>query len=258
MLRVERLTKIFDNSTDQIAGGIRDASFDARCRHVLHAARPVRLRQDHDAALHRRARNARRGRHLGRRPRCCSMPPTRINVPVEQRAVGMVFQSYAIWPHMTVAENVCVPASPSRKNRRYSRAEIAEAVKRALADRRSRRLPAAARDAALRRPAAARGAGARDRARAAAAAARRAAVESRRPAARRDARRAQAAAEQDRHHHRLRHARPVRGAGAVGPDRGDRQGPHHADRLAARHLFPPGQSVRRPLRRRDQSAAPAA
>ena len=28
MLRVERLTKIFDNSTDQIAGGIRDASFE--------------------------------------------------------------------------------------------------------------------------------------------------------------------------------------------------------------------------------------
>ena len=27
MLRVERLTKIFENSTDQIAGGIREASF---------------------------------------------------------------------------------------------------------------------------------------------------------------------------------------------------------------------------------------
>ena len=27
MLRVERLTKIFENATDQIAGGIREASF---------------------------------------------------------------------------------------------------------------------------------------------------------------------------------------------------------------------------------------
>ena len=69
MLRVERLTKIFENSTDQIAGGIRDASFAARCRHLLHAARPFRLRQDHHAALHRRARDARRGHDLGRRPR---------------------------------------------------------------------------------------------------------------------------------------------------------------------------------------------
>ena len=33
----------------------------------------------------------------------------RINVPVNRRNVGMVFQSYAIWPHMTVAENVGFP-----------------------------------------------------------------------------------------------------------------------------------------------------
>ena len=30
----------------------------------------------------------------------------RINVPAEQRGLSMVFQSYAIWPHMTVFENV--------------------------------------------------------------------------------------------------------------------------------------------------------
>src|SRR5689334_12435269 len=29
-----------------------------------------------------------------------------INVPPEKRGLGMVFQSYAIWPHMTVAQNV--------------------------------------------------------------------------------------------------------------------------------------------------------
>jgi iron(III) transport system ATP-binding protein len=27
-------------------------------------------------------------------------------VPAERRALGMVFQSYAIWPHMTVFDNV--------------------------------------------------------------------------------------------------------------------------------------------------------
>jgi len=31
------------------------------------------------------------------------------NVPVYQRGVGMVFQSYAIWPHLTVFENVAYP-----------------------------------------------------------------------------------------------------------------------------------------------------
>ncbi len=30
----------------------------------------------------------------------------RIDLPVEQRALGLVFQSYALWPHRTVADNV--------------------------------------------------------------------------------------------------------------------------------------------------------
>ena len=30
-------------------------------------------------------------------------------VPPENRELGMVFQSYAIWPHMTVYENVALP-----------------------------------------------------------------------------------------------------------------------------------------------------
>jgi iron(III) transport system ATP-binding protein len=34
---------------------------------------------------------------------------SRIAVPPERRNVGMVFQSYAIWPHMTVFQNVAYP-----------------------------------------------------------------------------------------------------------------------------------------------------
>src|SRR5215470_10659360 len=30
----------------------------------------------------------------------------RVNVPAERRGLSMVFQSYAIWPHMTVFDNV--------------------------------------------------------------------------------------------------------------------------------------------------------
>lgn len=33
----------------------------------------------------------------------------RVAVPPEKRKLGMVFQSYAIWPHMTVFENVAYP-----------------------------------------------------------------------------------------------------------------------------------------------------
>ena len=32
-----------------------------------------------------------------------------IFLPPEKRDIGMVFQSYAIWPHMTVAQNVAYP-----------------------------------------------------------------------------------------------------------------------------------------------------
>ncbi|MBI4860995.1 MAG: ABC transporter ATP-binding protein, partial [Candidatus Riflebacteria bacterium] len=38
-----------------------------------------------------------------------SAPRERIFVPPERRKLGMVFQSYALWPHMTVTQNVAYP-----------------------------------------------------------------------------------------------------------------------------------------------------
>jgi ABC-type Fe3+/spermidine/putrescine transport system ATPase subunit len=52
----------------------------------------------------------------------------RINLPPEKRNIGMVFQSYAIWPHMTVAQNVAFPL----KVRRLDAATIRERVRAAL------------------------------------------------------------------------------------------------------------------------------
>ena len=51
-----------------------------------------------------------------------------INVPAEQRGLSMVFQSYAIWPHMTVFENVAY----GLRVRRKAAAEIEEKVRDAL------------------------------------------------------------------------------------------------------------------------------
>jgi ABC-type sugar transport system ATPase subunit len=36
-------------------------------------------------------------------------------VPAYKRAIGMVFQSYAIWPHLTVLENVAFPLRVSKE-----------------------------------------------------------------------------------------------------------------------------------------------
>jgi iron(III) transport system ATP-binding protein len=51
-----------------------------------------------------------------------------IHLPAEQRGLSMVFQSYAIWPHMTVFENVAY----GLRVRRKSAAEIKEKVQHAL------------------------------------------------------------------------------------------------------------------------------
>ena len=39
----------------------------------------------------------------------------RINVPAEKRNIGIVFQDYAVWPHMTVIENVSYPLKKQRR-----------------------------------------------------------------------------------------------------------------------------------------------
>jgi iron(III) transport system ATP-binding protein len=51
-----------------------------------------------------------------------------VNRPPERRQIGMVFQSYAVWPHMSVAQNVGFPL----RIRRVAAAEIAERVGKAL------------------------------------------------------------------------------------------------------------------------------
>lgn len=56
------------------------------------------------------------------------MSSRRFSLPPNKRNVGMVFQSYAIWPHMSVAQNVAFPL----KARRFSKTEITERVQRAL------------------------------------------------------------------------------------------------------------------------------
>ncbi|MCC7346122.1 MAG: ABC transporter ATP-binding protein [Variibacter sp.] len=52
----------------------------------------------------------------------------RINLMPEARELGIVFQSYAVWPHMTVAENVGFPL----KVRKVGKAEMRERVVKIL------------------------------------------------------------------------------------------------------------------------------
>ena len=64
--------------------------------------------------------------HLCGKP--VSIKSKNLYVPPEDRGLGMVFQSFAVWPHMNIFENVAFPL----RVRKVPKAEMAERVKMAL------------------------------------------------------------------------------------------------------------------------------
>ena len=98
-----------------------------RRRRVLHAARPVGLREDDDAADDRRLRAPRR-RHdqLGGED-ITDRPPY-------ARDVNTVFQDYALFPHMTVAENVGYGLQGEGREARRAGARVGEVLERVRLD----------------------------------------------------------------------------------------------------------------------------
>ena len=52
-----------------------------------------------------------------------------IFVPPEKRQIGMVFQSYAIWPHMTVFENVAYPLRVRRRDKKTIREKVMQSLR---------------------------------------------------------------------------------------------------------------------------------
>src|SRR5919202_1760783 len=57
-----------------------------------------------------------------------SAPERGVLVPPRLRDIGMVFQSYAVWPHMTVWQNVAYPL----RHRSTPRSELDRAVRETL------------------------------------------------------------------------------------------------------------------------------
>lgn len=49
---------------------------------------------------------------------------SRIDLPAEARNLGLVFQSYALWPHMTVQENVAYPLTLRKTSKAESRQKV--------------------------------------------------------------------------------------------------------------------------------------
>ena len=64
--------------------------------------------------------------YLGDRP--LSSVDQRVFIAPEKRGMGMVFQSYAVWPHMTVAENVGFPLKLRHVRKNERRERVGEAL----------------------------------------------------------------------------------------------------------------------------------
>jgi iron(III) transport system ATP-binding protein len=65
----------------------------------------------------------------------------RVSVPTEHRDLGMVFQSYAVWPHMTVGENVAFPLRVRRIGKAERRSRVKEMLELVELDDMSKRYP---------------------------------------------------------------------------------------------------------------------
>jgi ABC-type Fe3+/spermidine/putrescine transport system ATPase subunit len=71
-----------------------------------------------------------------------SSPSRGVFVPAAQRNIGMVFQSYALWPHLTVFENIAFPLRLQRRPEEEIRRRVAEVMALVRLPPLQKRLPA--------------------------------------------------------------------------------------------------------------------
>jgi iron(III) transport system ATP-binding protein len=67
--------------------------------------------------------------------RLVACPERRVFLPPNRRDIGMVFQSYALWPHMTVFGNVAYPLRVRRRDRQERQRAVMEILEMVGMDR---------------------------------------------------------------------------------------------------------------------------
>jgi iron(III) transport system ATP-binding protein len=130
MLEISGLSKVYSNAGDAISGGVRQANFVLQAGTFFTLLGPsgcgktTTLRciaglEQPDSGIIRVGGET------------FFSDADNVSVPLNRRNIGMVFQSYAIWPHMTVFENVAFPLRVA-KDRSYSAKEIKSLTNTAL------------------------------------------------------------------------------------------------------------------------------
>ena len=141
MLTVERLTKTFSARDGSGGGGVRDATFTLPAASFFTLLGPSGCGK---STILRCVAGLETpdGGDIDLGEECVFSSSRGINVPPHRRRIGMVFQSYAIWPHMTVYQNVAFPLEVQRQDniRARTMAALETTGLAALADRFASRL----------------------------------------------------------------------------------------------------------------------
>ncbi|MBW2028513.1 MAG: ABC transporter ATP-binding protein [Deltaproteobacteria bacterium] len=128
MIRVESLSKCYDTGRGKVRA-VRDMDFEVERGEFFTLLGPSGCGKSTTLRCVAGLERPESGRiYIGDDLVFCG--ETRLFVPPNKRNIGMVFQSYAIWPHMTVFDNVAYPLRVSKK--RFSRKEIRDKVEEAL------------------------------------------------------------------------------------------------------------------------------
>jgi iron(III) transport system ATP-binding protein len=128
LLQVEHLTKLY--AAGEGAGGVRDIAFEVAAGEFYTLLGPSGCGKTTTLRCVAGLEEPATGR-MTLDGRVIFDAATGAFVPANARRLGMVFQSYAVWPHMSVFDNVAFPLRMA-PDRRWRRSDIDARVKRAL------------------------------------------------------------------------------------------------------------------------------
>jgi iron(III) transport system ATP-binding protein len=130
MLNVSNLTKLYDTQIGRPAGGVRKAIFEVEKGEFYTLLGPSGCGKTTTLRSVAGLEEPDTG-HIEIDGRVVYDSESGTSVTSSDRNIGMVFQSYAVWPHMTVFDNVAFPLRVTR-NTKYSKNEIRNKVLEAL------------------------------------------------------------------------------------------------------------------------------
>jgi iron(III) transport system ATP-binding protein len=128
MLQVENLTKLY--AVDESGGGIRDVAFEVVVGEFYTLLGPSGCGKTTTLRSIAGLEEPSSGRVTLENQVIFDFK-TGVFVPANRRRLGMVFQSYAVWPHMNVFDNVAFSLRMAR-DKRWSKADVRLRVMRML------------------------------------------------------------------------------------------------------------------------------